>query len=200
MMPPKRIVIGLTGGIATGKSAVLNELRRRGIPAISADTLAHQCLHHGHSTYRRIVRHFGAEILNDKKAIDRKRLGQIIFASSVKRRWLEKQIHPWVIQQLRLFIRKHPGLTALDIPLLFEAHLENLVDVTVVVSCSFATQVRRVMRRNGLSRSFALQRIRSQMPLSLKRKRADYVISNNGSLKDLKRLVGRLVTHIRRKS
>jgi dephospho-CoA kinase len=194
----KHLVIGITGGIATGKSSVLRELARRGIPTVSSDSLAHACLLRGHPCYRRVVAHFGRDILKSDRQIDRRRLGAIVFSKSKERKWLEKQIHPHVVRGLRLFIRKHPGMSALDIPLLFEARLEKLVDRVVVVWSSKTAQLARMQRRDKLPKAAALQRMRAQMPLSTKKKRADFVLANRGSLKDLGRQVGRLLDQLRR--
>src|SRR5262249_31071716 len=111
---------------------------------------------------------------------------------------LEQQIHPVVVRELKHFIRRHKGIIALDIPLLYEAKLENLVDKVVVVSVSKNQQIARLQRRNGLSRSEALQRIGAQMPLSIKTRRADTVIRNGGTRSQLRRLVERLYKGIKK--
>jgi len=199
-MPTKRIIIGITGGIATGKTAVLQEMARHKIPTVSSDDLAHACLKRGHPCYARILRHFGLSIRGPGAQINRKRLGRIVFANPKERKWLENQIHPWVVRQLKAFIRKHRGLTVLDIPLLYEAHLEDLVDVCVVVWCPQRIQIARLRQRDGLSRPAALQRIRAQLPLTVKRKRADYVISNNQGITKLRRRVIRLLAQFLEKA
>ncbi|OGR89219.1 MAG: dephospho-CoA kinase [Elusimicrobia bacterium RIFCSPLOWO2_01_FULL_59_12] len=192
----RRFVIGLTGGIATGKTTVLKEFARAGIPTLSSDALAHACLRPGHPVYRRVVRRFGRKILRDQGRICRRHLGRIVFAKPAERTWLERQIHPAVIRQLKSFIRKHRGLVALDIPLLFEARLGSLVDATLVVGSSRRSQIARMKRRDRLSDKDARQRIRSQLPLGLKMKRADYTLRNDGSRAALRSgvraLVGRL--------
>jgi dephospho-CoA kinase len=198
-MKSKRFVLGITGGIATGKTSVLQELKRRGIPTISSDDLAHACLKPGHPAYRKAIQHFGRDILGPRHQINRKRLGQIVFANPKERKWLERQIHPWVQRALMSFIRKYRGLTALDIPLLFEAGYQNKVDAVVVVGSSQASQLSRLKRRNGLEKRAALQRIQAQWPLSVKRKRADFVISNDGTRAQLRQAVGDLLDRLRTK-
>jgi dephospho-CoA kinase len=192
----KRFVIGVTGGIATGKSSVLQELKRQGIPTLAADDLAHACLRPGHPAYRQVVRHFGPEILGPGRQIDRKRLGAIVFAKPRERHWLENQIHPWVLRAVIAFIRKHPGMTALDIPLLYEAGYQKKMDVVVVVVSSLKAQLARLKRRNSLDKASALLRIRAQMPLAAKRKRADFVIRNDSSLSSLRRQVHAVLQQI----
>jgi dephospho-CoA kinase len=193
-----RIVLGITGGIATGKSAVLQEFKSRGIPTLSSDELAHQCLKKGHPAYFKVLRRFGRAILGSRLEIDRKRLGAIIFSKPAERKWLERQIHPWVIRRLRSFIRKKRGVVALDIPLLYEAKLEGLVDAVVVVWCPEKLQLARLEKRDGLSTEEALRRIRAQLPLSLKKKRADYVITNDQTLLTLRRQVDALLAAVQR--
>ena len=195
-----KTIIGLTGGIATGKTSIVKELSRRRIPTISSDALAHACLRRGHPCYRRVVSHFGRSILKAGGEIHRKKLGAIVFANPRERKWLEKQIHPCVVADLKSYIRKHHGLIVLDIPLLYEAHLDSLVDKVVVVWSSRADQMRRILRRDRLTRAEAGQRIRAQMPLATKKKRADYRLPNTGSPAELRKQINRLVDWMRRNS
>ena len=169
---------------------MLQQLKRHGIPTISSDELAHNCLRKGHPCYVSVLRRFGRQILGAGLQIDRSRLAKIVFSKPSERRRLEQQIHPWVIRGLKSFIRKHRGMIALDIPLLYETRLEKLVDAVVVVSAPRAAQVSRLKRRNHLDAGASLQRIRAQWPLAAKIKRADYVLSNNGRLSSLNARVG----------
>ena len=195
-----RFVIGITGGIATGKSTVLSEMSRRGIPTVSSDVLAHRCLNPGTPSYRRIVHHFGPGILAPNGQINRTILGRLVFSNPRERHWLERQTHPRVIQGLKRFIHSHRGLLALDIPLLFEAGLENLVDRILVVSSRQKNQIRRQTRRTHLSVAEAKRRIQSQQSLSYKRKHADYVIVNDGSRRALHRQISRVLTALHREA
>lgn len=190
----KRIVLGITGGIASGKSSVLKILKRRGIPTISSDDLAHASIRKGQPAYREIVHRFGRTILAKGGEIDRAALGQIVFAAPAKRRMLESIIHPHVIRGLRRFIRKRRGIVALDIPLLFEAKLQRLVDAVVVVYCSPSQQLARLRLRSGLTKSEALERLRAQKSLSWKRLRADHVVLNTGPKQALQAQVKKLLT------
>jgi dephospho-CoA kinase len=193
----KRMVIGVTGGIASGKSTVMQLLARHGFHTISSDDLAHRCLMPGHPSYKRIVKRYGSGILSRKRHIDRFRLGQIVFSQPGERQWLERQTHPYVIEVLKAFTKKHRGLIALDIPLLFEKRLERLADRTLVVACAQSDQIKRLKRRNGLTLQQAKQRIRAQLPLAVKCRRADYVLNNSGSSTALSRQVGRLVDQLK---
>jgi dephospho-CoA kinase len=174
----KRLILGITGGIASGKTTVMRILAGRGIPTISSDDLAHACIRRGRPAYRAIIRRFGKSILSPSGQIKRRRLGEIVFSDVKKRKALEKFVHPCVVKGLKLFIRRHArGVIALDIPLLFEVKLQKLVDKIIVVYCTRSQQIAR-LRRLGFSRAEALARIRSQMPLAQKRHKADIVLSN----------------------
>lgn len=175
------ILIGLTGGVATGKSTVAKMFERCGAIIIDADKLAREVVQPGKPAWREIVRRFGTSILNEDKTINRQTLGQIVFQNRTKRRQLERIIHPRVArEQARLTkqaARKDPNAVVIyDVPLLFEAGIDKRVDKTVVVTADRETQIARLKKRNGLMRAEALRRIRGQMPLSLKRHRADYVL------------------------
>jgi len=192
MSKVKRLILGITGGIASGKTTVMRMLARRDIPTISSDDLAHAAIRRGRPAYRAIIRRFGRSVLK-KGQINRAILGRIVFGNSKERKALERIVHPHVIRGLKDFIRRHPkGVIALDIPLLFEAKLTKLVDKTVVVYATPAQQLSRLRRKTGHSRAAALARIRAQMPLSQKRRRADFVLTNTGRLASLRRQVNNL--------
>jgi len=177
----KRLILGITGGIASGKTTVMRILAGRGIPTISSDDLAHACIRRPRPAYRAILRRFGRGVRGRNGQISRKKLGEIVFAKPNERKALERIVHPCVIKGLKKFVgRHHKGVVALDIPLLFESRLQGLVDKTVVVYCTRSQQITRLRRRTGLSRGQALQRIRAQMPLAQKRRKADIVILNTG--------------------
>jgi dephospho-CoA kinase len=198
MMTRRKLVLGLTGGIASGKTEVLRQLGRFGIPTISSDTLAHQCVRRGHASYEQIVRHFGSSILDANRQINRKRLAAIVFSNPSQRKRLEKIVHPCVVKSLRQFVLRHRGIVVLDIPLLFEAHLTRMVDKILVVACAPSIQIRRLRKRNGLSRAQALARIRSQLPMAYKKARADFVINNSSTLQQLHKHVRSILNQLDR--
>jgi len=182
----KPLVVGLTGGIATGKSEVLKLFKEIGFMVVSSDELAHQCIRRGQPAYRKIIREFGPGLLDRHREIDRQALGKVVFASPPSRRRLEKIIHPYVIKSLQTHRSRNKGLLVLDIPLLFEARLQNLVDRIVVVYAGTNQQVERLIRHRKLTRNEALQRIHAQWPLSKKCLEADYVLGNTATRAELK--------------
>lgn len=176
------ILVGLTGGVATGKSTVAKMFTRCGAVVIDADELAREVVKPGKPAWRKIVKTFGKGVLNPDRTINRQALGDIIFSQPGKRRALERIIHPPVArEQMRLTrqaARKNPNVVVIyDVPLLFEAGIDKRVDRTIVVTADRETQIARLKQRNGLTRTEALRRIKSQMPLAEKRRRADYVFN-----------------------
>ncbi|WP_448527275.1 dephospho-CoA kinase [Parathermosynechococcus lividus] len=190
----KPLRIGLTGGIACGKSVVAAYLKERyHVPVVDADQLAREAVAIGTPAYDAVVERYGAEICRGDGQLDRPRLGHIIFADPQERYWLEEQIHPWVVEQMQQAIQTchHPQIL-LVIPLLFEAHLECLVDQIWVVAVDTATQLARLQQRDGLSTEAAQQRLAAQLPLATKITQADHVIWNTGTLAELYAQVDRL--------
>lgn len=190
-------LVGLTGGIASGKSTVSSQLKELGCPVIDADVVARKVVEPQTAAYRLIVRHFGQEVLSENGEIDRKKLGQIIFSSPEKRRLLNSITHPEIhkemLKQILLYFIKGYRYVILDVPLLFETRrLTRFLTHTVVVYCDPATQLSRLMQRDALSQTEAEQRISAQMPLKEKRGLANHVIENSGSREDTHRQVLRL--------
>lgn len=179
--------IGLTGGIATGKSHVRRWFEARGVPTIDADALAGEAVAPGSPALDRIVSRFGADILDASGALDRRRLGALVFEHPAERRALEAIIHPEVQRALAVWFTAlastHPFAIA-DIPLLYETGRAGDFDQVIVIACAPETEIRRVMERDGLSEVQARQRVAAQIPLDEKVKMADYVIRTDGSLAD----------------
>jgi dephospho-CoA kinase len=184
------LVIGLTGGIASGKSTVSAMLMEKGITVIDADLEARLAVEKGEEAYDGIVSRFGTEILQSNGEIDRAKLGAIIFHNEEERLALNAIVHPAVrkrmLEKKEQAIQKGEQLVVLDIPLLFESKLEHLADKTLLVYTDRETQLRRLMNRNSLSEEEAEARINSQMPLSEKVRLADAVINNNGTIEETK--------------
>lgn len=196
------ILVGLTGGVATGKTTVANLFRRCGAVVIDADELARQVVTPGKPAWRDIVRTFGKQILKPDRTINRHALGAIVFHDKKKLRRLERIIHPRVArEQARLTkqaARKDPkAVVVYDVPLLFEAGIDKRVDKIIVVTADRDTQVARLKKRNGLTRAEALRRIKSQMPMSKKRRFADYVVDGTTVLKHLKAHVSAVLEDLR---
>jgi dephospho-CoA kinase len=180
------LTIGLTGGIASGKSTVSKMLAGRGIPIVDADIEARLAVQKGEKAYNDIINFFGKDILQEDGELDRAKLGGIIFNDEEKRKVLNSIVHPAVRE--RMLAKKaraeQEGAKAvvLDIPLLFESRLQFMADKILLVYVNEDTQVRRLMERNDYSRDEAMARIQSQMPLGEKVGLAHEVIDNNGSI------------------
>jgi dephospho-CoA kinase len=185
------LVIGLTGGIASGKSTVSSMFKELNITVIDADIEARLAVKKGESAYFKIIAEFGKEILLESEEIDRQKLGSIIFHHVEKRQLLNEIVHPDVRKRMKEQIeaakQNKKKVVVLDIPLLFESKLTYMADKTILVYVDKETQLQRLMERNNLNVDEAEARIHSQMPLSEKIKLADAVIDNNGSIIDTKK-------------
>ena len=186
----KRVVLGLTGGIATGKSTVLKIFRKLGARVVDSDILARKAVRPGKPAFRKILQCFGREVLKRDGTLDRKKLGAIVFKDSEKRRLLEGMIHPEVVRDIKKEIsRFKQGLFVADVPLLFEAGLERLFDKTALVWASKDIQMKRLMKRNRLARKEALQRVSAQWPLSRKKGFPDYLLDNSREIERTRRQI-----------
>lgn len=186
-------IIGLTGGIASGKSTVSRILERLGAVVIDADQLAREAVMPDRSAHQAIVAAFGEGVLLPDGTIDRKALGRIIFADPSARKRLEAITHPAIRelaeQRLAELRRSGVSVAVYMAALLIEAGATDRVDEVWVVYVDRETQVRRVMARDGLSRSEAEQRLAAQMPMEEKAERGQVVINNNGTPEELERRV-----------
>jgi dephospho-CoA kinase len=191
--------IGLTGGIASGKSTVSSMLIELGFPVIDADQIAREAVKPGEEPYKKIVETFGREILLENGEINRPKLGSIIFHDQEKRDLLNKIVHPFVrrrmIEQKEALFEKGEKAVILDIPLLFESKLTHLVDKTILVYVDADVQLERLMRRNDLTENEAKARIASQMPLVQKVPLADAVINNNGTIEETRKQLIHVLTN-----
>ena len=186
-------VIGLTGGIASGKSTAAKILAGLGAAIIDADQLARDVVRPGEPAYQAIVEAFGNGVLNDDGTINRAALGNIVVADPPARSRLEAITHPAIALRAEELLtelrRRKTPLAIYMAPLLIEAGITDRVDEIWVVYVNRETQVRRLMQRDGLSEAEALQRIASQMPMEEKRQRARIVIDNNGTEAELVRQI-----------
>lgn len=188
------ILVGLTGGVATGKSTVAAMFKQCGAVVIDADRLARDVVTPGKPAWRDIVRTFGEGILNPDRTINRPALGELVFGYPAKLRRLEQIIHPRVAREQRRLTRaaakQNPRAVVIyDVPLLFEAGIDTRVDRIIVVTADRDTQIARLKSRNGLPRVEALRRIKSQLPLRIKTRQADYVLDGTTPLMQLGKLV-----------
>ena len=190
-------VIGLTGGIATGKSTVSNMFKARGIPVLDADQIAHDLLERGTKVFQQIVDEFGEDVVSSTGCICRKTLGRIVFDDASKRERLNNIVHPEVkrimCQQIDAFKSSFEPVIVLDVPLLFESGFHTLCDYTVVVYTDEETQLKRLMKRNNLTQEEAMKRINAQMPLKDKVQLADWVIDNSSHLLETEKQVVALI-------
>lgn len=181
----RSLILGVTGGIASGKSLVTETFRSLGALVVSADELAREAVRPGSETLRRLVGQFGREILQTDGSLDRKALAERVFTDAGAREALNRITHPAIAalaeKRLQELSRQAGRLVVYEAPLLFEAGAEKRVDAVLVVRIAEPLQVERLMRRDGLSEAQARARIDSQIPQAEKVARADYVIDNSGS-------------------
>lgn len=193
--------IGLTGGIASGKTTAANYLQELGAKVISADEISREIMKKGRPAWQKVVEEFGRSILKEDGELDRSRLGKIVFNDSSKLKLLEKITHPLIINEMEkkiAEIRKQDEkanrklVIVLEIPLLFEIGLMEMVDQVWVVFVDQSTQIERVMERDGLSPVQARSRIEAQIPMTRKKELADVVIDNTSSRVELKNRINNL--------
>lgn len=184
--------MGLTGGIATGKSTVAAMLSDLGARIIDADKVAHAVYREGKPAWHAILKHFGRDILLPDNQIDRRKLGQIVFQHPDQKVRLNAIVHPHVKTQIRKRIealsREDPkAVIVLDVPLLIESAMDEGLSEIIVVYAPESIQMQRLMLRDGIEQTDALSRIRAQMSIEEKKQRATIVIDNSGHPKDTKR-------------
>jgi dephospho-CoA kinase len=186
--------VALTGGIATGKSYVLDQFRRRGVPSVDADALTRGVMAAGTEASRAIAARFGADMLAPDGAVDRQKLAPIVFADAAARRDLEAIVHPAVYRAIAAAIRGFErlggySLVVVDVPLLYETGHAGDFDRVIVTSCSPDTQLQRLVTRDGLTEDEARQRLTAQMSTADKVARADFVIQTDGTFEETDRQV-----------
>jgi dephospho-CoA kinase len=187
-------IIGLTGGIASGKSTAAKTLSELGAVIIDADKTAHRLMEPHQAVWEDIVNNFGLEILNSDMTINRIKLGAIVFDQPKQLEVLNRITGPRIVEALKNSIMKikterPESVVILDVPLLYEAHMEKLCDQVWVVWVSREIQIKRLMERNGFTQDEAIKRIESQISLDEKARQADVVIDNSGSLEETIRFV-----------
>ncbi len=195
--------VALTGGIATGKSVVRGELERLGVPTIEADIVARDAVAPGTPALAAIVSRFGNGVLDERRELDRRKLGAIVFADGEARRDLERIVHPAVKSAIDAWLesmdRHKHNLAVAVIPLLYETGREHDFDVVVTTACTADEQLRRVIARDGLNEFQARQRITAQLSTEEKVRRADHTIWTDGSYEETKRQVVETLEQLARK-
>jgi dephospho-CoA kinase len=194
-------LIGLTGGIASGKSTVAAILQRLGAAIVNADELAREVVQPGTPGWKEIVENFGAEALQPDQSLDRQKLRKIVFNDPDARKKLEAIIHPKVRALAQQRIQEHAAagceIVVYEVPLLFEGNLQDSLRPVVLVAADISTQKKRLQQRDQLAEAEAEKHIRAQMSLEEKRRLADYVIENDGSQADLERQVRKVFAAIK---
>lgn len=196
------LFVGLTGGIASGKSQVSKLFAQCGARIIDADELAHRAIEPDNPAWTRVVETFGEDVIDPDGRIDRAKLGRIVFDDAEKREWLNGIVHPIVFaeaERMRQEIgRREPdALVLFDAALLIETGAHELMDKVILVAADRRTQLKRLVERDGLSRAEAEQRIAAQLPLAAKKRHADYVIDGTQSLEALTEQVRKIHDEIK---
>jgi dephospho-CoA kinase len=193
--------VGLTGGIACGKSTVAGMLRDRDCPVLAADPLGHELLEPGQAAYDEVVHEFGKEILGEGGKVDRKKLGAIVFADPVKRAKLNWILHPKILEVIRQWFNAldrpgGPEFAVLEAALIYEAAVHKELDRVVVCWCTPEQQLERLETR-GLAREQAQRRIAAQMPVDEKKRLADQVIDCSGTIEETERQVAQVIEKLK---
>lgn len=186
-------LVGLTGGIASGKSVVSNYLKQKGIPIIDADVVAREVVEPGTKGLQKIVDHFGTDYLTSEQTLDRKKLGQLIFSNEAAREQLAVFLDQAILDRMQeltaAYRARQEPLIVWDMALLIEKNYQSLVDEVLLVSVAPNIQVERLMARDHISAKEAKQKIASQLPLQEKKRFADLWIDNSGTLDETYRQI-----------
>ena len=198
-----RLLVGVTGGIAGGKSAVAEMLKELGAPLIDLDLLARQVVEPGKPALREIIDCFGNQVLQEDGTLDRKRLSKIVFQDIEKRKRLEGFTHPRIyeelVKQVNEITQKDPeAIIQVVVPLLIEKNLQSAFDKVIVVYVPEAMQITRLVERDGISRDEAANMLKAQMPIDEKLGYADFVVHNEGTIDETRRQVEELWETLKR--
>ena len=195
------LVVGLTGGIASGKSTVSNLFQQLGVPVICADELAHEAVKAGSPALEEIRREFGDDSIDEEGNLDRAAMARLVFHDPALRKKLESIIHPRVAEGrdslLEAFSLQGHTVVVVDVPLLYESGWEKEFDLVIVVHVPRSTQEQRLVDRDGMTREEARARLDAQMPIDEKRQRADKIVDNAGSLNGTREQVESILNELR---
>lgn len=191
-------VIGVTGGIASGKSNVLGVIKELGYPVIDCDSIAHRLAQKGESVYNRIIEVFGNDYLLEDGNLNRKKLGNLIFHDAASKELLNQISHPLIHNEVVKEINKiKDGLVFIDVPLLYESGFDSLCDKVICVYLDKKLQIERLMERDKIDMDYANSKISSQMDLNKKKDLADYIIDSKGSFDETKCQVLKILEEIK---
>ena len=192
-----RKVIGVTGGIASGKSNVISIIKRQGFKVIDCDLINHNLQKINMPIYNAIKEAFGSSYFLDNGELDRKKLGELIFHNEKEKLKLNSISHPIIKEEVLKEINKADGIVFVDVPLLYESKFDSLCDKVICVYLNRKTQIERLMERDHIDYSYAKSKIASQMDLDQKRDLADYVIDSKGSFQETERQVLKILEMIK---
>uniref|UniRef100_A0A0N5BX58 Dephospho-CoA kinase domain-containing protein n=1 Tax=Strongyloides papillosus TaxID=174720 RepID=A0A0N5BX58_STREA len=196
-------LVGLTGGIATGKSTISEYMKSLNIPVVDADVIAREIVKNGTSVHKKLRESFDSSFFNPETGeLNREKMAEYVFRDIGARKLLNSITHPpikrrIILEIIKAFFKGHQFLI-LDIPLLFESGMAKFVQKIVVVSCDGETQANRLMKRDNITRSEAANKINAQMPLRLKRERANFIVDNNGNVEETLEIVDELISRLRK--
>ncbi len=180
------MIVGLTGGIGSGKSTVAQYFRDYGVAVIDTDEIARQLLEPNQPAQKEVIHHFGKKILQPDGTLNRAQLRTLVFESDADRHWLEALLHPLIKSEVLAYSKKNHAYFIVEIPLLIEAHFEDVVDRILVVDCPLELQIERIQKRDGTSLALIQKMIQSQVDRNTRLKKADDVIENMGDKDALK--------------
>ncbi len=195
------LVVGLTGGVGSGKSTVLKLFKKEGLRVLDVDSIVRQVTKSGTEVYKKIKRVFGNKCLKREGAIDRRELGNIVFSNVKARRRLNRITHPAIINRLKEIVgfSKHKkGILIIEVPLLFETHIENMFDKIVLCYLPLKTQIRRLIKERDIPRKKAIMMIKSQKPLFSKKRKSDFIIDTRYSLGNVSKQVEEVCRSLKR--
>jgi len=186
-------IIGITGGIGSGKTEVAKVFKKMGAKILSGDEIGKEVVEENKSVLKKLIETFGEEILNRNKKLNRRKLGKIAFSSIENRDKLNTIVHPYLLSNLKKQIREHrkkgPGVVIVDAALIIEWGLQKELDYLILVESSFQNRIKRLKEYSGYSQKEAINRIMAQIKDRTRRKYADYVIRNDKDLKELRKKV-----------
>ncbi len=198
-------LLGVTGGIASGKTTVARMLEERGSPVIDFDVLSRVVVEPGKPAWREIVDYFGEQALQADKTLDRKKIADWVFRDPGKRKKLEGFTHPRIFEEFRSRVkeiasRDREAIISVVVPLLIEAHLQDLFHKVLLVYIPPEKQIQRLMERDGISREMAGKILAAQMPIDEKKPYADFLVDNSGSVEDTRAQVGEIWKKLKKMS
>ncbi len=193
-------IVGLTGGIGTGKSTVAQIFGSFGAVIVDSDAIAKAYLSKGMTGYDMVVKRYGSQILDKRLELKREKIAGKVFKNTEERRWLESLVHPYVYERIKYEIENNKdktGIMIIDVPLLFETGADKWLRPVIVVICDRYVQIKRIRQRNSeMSYEHIIERMHAQLPIEQKQKNADFVIDNSFSIEHTSRQVKKIISEL----